>query len=66
MTHSQREQLARTGVLNLGQVLEGEELDSLRGPFDADRANYHYSWHHYGYHHQQANFDALIISPAFG
>ena len=64
MTHSQREQLARAGVLNLGQVIEGEELDSLRGLFDADRANYRYFWHHYGYH-QQANFDAPITSPAF-
>ena len=42
MTHAQREQLARTGVLNLGQVIRGEELNNLRALFDADRANARY------------------------
>ena len=64
MNQPQLEQLARTGLVNLGQVFHGEELDHLRRLFDADRSDYRYFWHHYGYH-QQANYDALITTPAF-
>ena len=64
MNHPHRDQLARTGILNLGQVIQGQELETLRGLFDADRADARYFWHHYGYH-QQANYDALITTPAF-
>ena len=64
MPQEWRNQLADTAVLNLGQVLQGEELDTWRNLFDADRADYPYFWRAYG-HHQQANYDALITTPRF-
>ena len=64
MNDANQEQLASTGVLNLGQMFDGEELDALLALFDADRANFPYFWHRYGYH-QAANYDALITTPAF-
>ena len=59
-----REQIASSAILNLGQVFDREELEPLRALFDADRAAYPYFWHPYSYH-QQANYDALITTPAF-
>ncbi len=64
MDNKWRNQLAETGVANLGQILQGKELDIWRDLFDADRADYPYFWRAYG-HHQQANYDALITTPRF-
>lgn len=64
MSRNYREELARTGVVNLGQALRGEELDDFRRLYDADRGGYGYFWRDYGYH-QQANYDALVTTPEF-
>ena len=64
MSGFHREQLARSGFLNLGQVFDGAELEALTGLYDDDRAQFGYFWHSYGYH-QEANYDALITTPAF-
>lgn len=64
MDKNWRNQLAETGIANLGQVLQGEELDAWRTLFDTDRKKFNYFWHHYG-HHQYANYNALITTPQF-
>lgn len=55
---------ARTGYLNLGCALTTDEVSHYLAMFDADRQRYPYFWHPYGYH-QQANYDALVTTPAF-
>ena len=64
MNQEWRKQIEETAVLNLGQVLRGEELDYFRNMFDTDRKDYRYFWHAYG-HHQDANYNALITTPRF-
>ena len=64
MIQEWRKQIEETAVLNLGQVLEGEELDYFRTMFDTDRSDYRYFWHDYG-HHQFVNYDALVTTPRF-
>ncbi len=64
MSSDHRTEMARRGFANLGQVFGGDELEALTCLFDADRADYAYFWHRYG-HHQEANYDALITTPAF-
>ena len=64
MNNQWRDQLAQTGIANLGQILQNEELTAWRDTFDADRKQFPYFWRHYG-HHQNANYDALITTPQF-
>jgi len=64
MNNQWRDQLAQTGIANLGQILQNEELTAWRDIFDADRSQFPYFWRHYG-HHQNANYDALITTPQF-
>lgn len=64
MNDTLRQQLARSGFVNLGQRLQGEELENWRNLFDADREANRFFWHNYGFH-QQANYDALITTPQF-
>ncbi|MBT5327670.1 MAG: hypothetical protein HOL51_16285 [Gemmatimonadetes bacterium] len=62
MDQADRDFFATNGFLNMGQVLDGEDLKYFREMFDGDREQYPYFWHYYG-HHQQANYEALITSP---
>ena len=55
---------ARSGFVNLGQVLDADEVARFAELFEADRHRYPYFWHPYG-HHQRANYDALVTTPAF-
>ncbi|MYA18464.1 MAG: phytanoyl-CoA dioxygenase family protein [Gammaproteobacteria bacterium] len=55
---------ARQGFVDLGHVLDREEVEHWRGLFDEDRRRFPYFWHPYG-HHQEANYDALVTTPAF-
>lgn len=59
-----RDAFAQNGFVDLGQVLDQAEVAHFLALFKADRENYPYFWHPYG-HHQQANYDALITTPAF-
>ena len=59
-----REVFARQGFVDLGQVLDDAEVARFRDLLDADRSRFPYFWHPYGYH-QQANYDALVTTPAF-
>ena len=59
-----RQAFARDGFVNLGLLLTPSEVVHFRDLFETDRRKYPYFWHPYGYH-QQANYDALITSPAF-
>lgn len=54
----------QNGFINLGKVLADEEVDRFLNLFDEDRRKYPYFWHPYG-HHQEANYDALVTTPAF-
>lgn len=62
MEDSQRQFFAANGFVNLGQVLQGEDLARWQEAFDADKREYGYFWHRYG-HHQEANYEALVTSP---
>ncbi len=55
---------ATNGFVNLGRVLDTEEVARYLAWFDQDRRTYPYFWHPYGYH-QEANYDALLTTPAF-
>ena len=59
-----RDTFARQAFVDLGQVLDASEVKHFRGLFEADRRDFAYFWHPYG-HHQEANYDALITTPAF-
>ena len=63
-THAVRRAFARDGFANLGQVLDASEVERFLALFEADRRSYPYFWHPYGLH-QQANYDALVTTPAF-
>ena len=63
-TTAAREAFARDGFVNLGRVLAASEVAHFGDLFEADRQQYPYFWHPYG-HHQEANYDALITTPAF-
>jgi ectoine hydroxylase-related dioxygenase (phytanoyl-CoA dioxygenase family) len=52
------------GLLNMGKVLDGDELDHFRKMFQDDMSGFPNFWRAYG-HHQVANYDALISSPQF-
>lgn len=54
----------QNGFINLGKVLSDEEVDHFRDLFDEDRRRFPYFWHPYD-HHQEANYDALVTTPAF-
>ena len=54
----------QNGFINLGKILSDEEVDHFRDLFDEDRRRFPYFWHPYG-HHQEANYDALVTTPAF-
>ena len=64
MDQTDRLFFAANGFLNLGQVLDAEDVQYFRAMFDGDMEKYPYFWHRYG-HHQQANYEALITSPQF-
>ena len=55
---------AQQGFVDLGCVLDPAETAHWLGLFDEDRRRYAYFWHPYGFH-QQANYDALVTTPAF-
>ena len=57
-------EFAANGYVNLGKVLDDEEVKYFSGLFDHDREKYPYFWHRYGYH-QHANYETLITSPEF-
>ena len=59
-----RTAFARQGFVDLGAILDADEVAHWRTLFDEDRRRYPYFWHRYGYH-QQANYDALVTTPAF-
>lgn len=64
MTPEDREFFARNGFINLGRILNDEEVRYFHDLFDEDRRSRPYFWRPYG-HHQEANYDALITTPAF-
>jgi len=64
MDQAERDFFSANGFLNMGQILDEQEVQYFRAMFDGDRDKYPYFWHRYG-HHQQANYEALITSPKF-
>ena len=54
----------QNGFINLGRIFTDDEVDHFHHLFDEDRRQYPYFWHPYG-HHQAANYDGLITTPAF-
>ena len=64
MDQTDRQFFAANGFLNMGQVLDDDDVRYFRGLFDADLEKYPYFWHRYG-HHQHANYETLITSPQF-
>ncbi|MEZ4705824.1 MAG: phytanoyl-CoA dioxygenase family protein [Caldilineaceae bacterium] len=54
----------QNGFINLGQVLDADHLQYFLDLYHQDRAKYPYFWQRYG-HHQHANYDALLTTPAF-
>ena len=64
MDQTDRQFFAANGFLNMGRVLDDDDVQYFRGLFDADLEKYPYFWHRYG-HHQHANYEALITSPQF-
>ena len=59
-----RAAFARQGFVNLGRALSDDDLARFEALYENDRRQYHYFWHHYGYH-QAANYEALVTTPAF-
>lgn len=55
---------ASQGFVNLGKMLPDEDIERFGAMFEDDHRQYHYFWHHYGFH-QAANYEALVTSPAF-
>ena len=64
MDQTNRQFFAANGFLNMGRVLDDDDVQYFRGLFDADLEKYPYFWHRYG-HHQHANYEALSTSPQF-
>jgi hypothetical protein len=64
MTQQDREFFAQNGFINLGQILDEDEVSYFHDLFDEDRRKTPYFWHPYG-HHQDTNYDALITTPKF-
>ncbi len=52
------------GYLLRDDLVTAEELAHFVDLFDTDREQRRYRWHRYG-HHQTANYDALVTTPAF-
>ena len=64
MDQTDRDFFAQHGFINLGPILEREEVRYFHDLFEEDRRRYPYFWHRYG-HHQEANYDALITTGQF-
>lgn len=64
MSSGDYEFFAEHGFLNLGQVLDGGELERFQMMFNQDLTTKPYFWHQYGYW-QYANYEGLISSPEF-
>ena len=64
MTSQDRDFFAQNGFINLGRILDDEDVSYFQNLFDEDREKYPYFWHPYG-HHQEANYDGLITTPKF-
>ena len=58
-----REAFARDGFVNLGRVLAPSEVARFGDLFETDRRKFPYFWH--PRLPPQANYDALITTPAF-
>lgn len=52
------------GFLDMGKVLDDDEVAYFRDMFNNDVREFPNFWHPYG-HHQVANYDALISTPQF-
>jgi hypothetical protein len=52
------------GFLNMGKVLDDDEVAHFRDMVHGDMTKFPNFWRHYG-HHQVANYDPLISSPGF-
>ena len=59
-----RATFANQGYVNLGRVLSEDDVTRFGNLYENDRRQYPYFWHHYG-HHQTANYEALVTTPAF-
>ena len=64
MKVADRDFFAQNGYLNLGKILDQEEIAYFLQLFESDREKFPYFWHPYG-HHQEANYDGLITTPQF-
>tara|TARA_B100001250_G_C19817400_1_gene799460 strand:- start:11157 stop:11915 length:759 start_codon:yes stop_codon:yes gene_type:complete len=64
MDIQQRKEFAEKGFINLGKLLNDEEVAHFDTLFCDDRKKFPYFWHPYG-HHQEANYDALLTTPSF-
>lgn len=64
LTDADREHFRTRGYLTRDDWVTGETLARFEELFDRDRADTSYRWHRYG-HHQEANYDALVTTPAF-
>lgn len=64
LSQDQYDAFKANGFLNLGKILSDDDVESFTNLFDHDHQRYPYMWHQYG-HHQHANYDALVSSPAF-
>ena len=64
MTSQDRDFFAQNGFINLGRILDDEDVSYFQNLFDEDREKYPYFWHPYG-HHQEANYDGLITTSKF-
>ena len=64
MTEAEQKFFAKNGFLNLGRILNTEDVSRFRRLFDDDKRKFPYFWHPYG-HHQHVNYDGLITTIAF-
>jgi ectoine hydroxylase-related dioxygenase (phytanoyl-CoA dioxygenase family) len=63
LTEHDRRFFHDNGYLVRTDLLSPDEREGLLGLFDADREAHRYRWRPYG-HHQEANYDALVTTPA--
>ncbi len=64
MKQADLEFFRQNGFIKLGKIFTDGEVGHFHHLFDEDRRQYPYFWHPYG-HHQAANYDGLITTPAF-
>lgn len=64
MTEEEQIFFAKNGFLNLGRILETEDVSRFRDLFDEDKQKFPFFWHPYG-HHQYVNYDGLITTIDF-